>query len=116
MRVGEVHAVYWLQHLGAKGVATMSMEHTYAQIVAFARARGASRVVMFGSRARGCAAPKSDIDIAVEGCKDMRGFREDVDERLWSLLRVDVIDLDSYVSPALRADIARDGRVLYEKV
>ena len=86
------------------------------QIVEFARARGIGRLTLFGSRARGDALPRSDIDLAVEGGGDIDGFVEDVQERLWSLLEVDVVNLDGYASPALRSDIARDGRVLYEKV
>jgi len=93
-----------------------NLEDTYEQIVSFARSRGARRVVLFGSRARGDSLPRSDIDIAVEGCQDFRGFLEDMEERLWTLLEVDVVNLDDTISSALRSDIARDGRVLYEKV
>ncbi len=77
---------------------------------------GARRVVLFGSRARRDAGPKSDIDIAVEGCRDFPAFYEDVQERLWSLLKVDVVNLDECTSCELRDSIARDGRVIYEAV
>ena len=93
-----------------------SIDRAYAQIADFARARGARRVTLFGSRARGDAGPRSDIDIAVEGCADMAAFREDVEERLWSLLSVDIVDLDRRVSPGLRASIEREGKVIYEAV
>ena len=90
------------------------IEQVYEQIVGFAQARGARRVVLYGSRARGVAGPRSDIDLAVEGCSDYAGFVDDMQERLWSLLKVDVVNLDGAVSETLRADIDRDGKVLYE--
>ncbi len=92
-----------------------SMHQVYEQICDFAQNRGVDRVVLFGSRARGEEMPRSDIDLAVEG-GDVDGFYEDVEERLWSLLSVDVIDLGEPVSQELRKEIERDGRVLYEAV
>lgn len=94
----------------------MPIEQVYQQIVDFARARDAKRVFLFGSRARGDHAPKSDIDLAVEGCHDFVLLADDLQERLWSLLSIDVVNLDGPISDALRADILRDGRLLYEKV
>ena len=93
-----------------------TVERAYRQIADFAQKRGVRRVTLFGSRARGDNAPRSDIDIAVEGCTDYEGFCDDVQERLDSLLQVDVVCLDLPVSPELMADIERDGRMLYEKV
>ena len=92
-----------------------SIEQVYDQIRRFACDRGATRVVLFGSRARGDELPRSDIDLAVSGCLDFDEFAEDVQERLWSLLQVDVVNLDDCVSQALLEDIQRDGKVLYEK-
>ena len=94
----------------------MPIEQVYQQIVDFARARDAKRVFLFGSRARGTNAPKSDIDLAIEGCRDFALLVDDLQERLWSLLNVDVINLDEPISESLRSDILRDGRLLYEKV
>ena len=92
----------------------MPIEQVYDQIAEFARSHGARRVTLFGSRARGDAAPRSDIDLAVEGCADFASLEDDLQERLWSLLQVDVVNLDGPVSDALRSDIQRDGRVIYE--
>lgn len=92
------------------------IEEVYRQIGRMAAAAGARRVMLFGSRARGTALPKSDIDIAVEGCADFEAFYDAVQNDLWSLLKVDVINLDEPVSAELRAEIVRDGKVLYEKV
>ena len=90
------------------------VDEVYRQIAGFAAERGLERVVLFGSRARGDALPKSDIDLAVSG-GDVEGFTDDVQERLWSLLMVDVVDLGRGVAPELAAEITRDGKVLYEE-
>lgn len=92
------------------------IERVYEQIAEFARDAGARRVVLFGSRARGTNQPRSDIDLAVEGCPDFDRLSDRLQDELWSLLRVDVVNLDADVSEELRREIARDGRVLYEEV
>ncbi len=88
----------------------------YRQLAQFAKEQGAQKLVLFGSRARGDCREKSDIDIAVFGCRDFAAFYDRVQEELWSLLEVDIIDGDSGISPELEREIERDGRVLYEKV
>ena len=93
-----------------------SLDSVYQQIVSFARECDAERVVLFGSRARGDNLPKSDIDIAVAGCRDFGRFSYLIDEHLDTLLDIDVINLDESSSQSLLAEIARDGVVLYEKI
>lgn len=95
---------------------SMPNEEVYSQIVDFARRHGARRVVLYGSRARGTNSPKSDIDIAVAGCEDFGNLYADLQDDLWSLLSVDVVNLDTLESEALLSDIRRDGKVLYEAV
>ena len=95
---------------------TVPIEQVYQQIAEFAREAGARRVVLFGSRARGTNQPRSDIDLAIEGCPDFLALEDQLQNELWSLLRLDVVNLDKPVSAELRAEIARDGRVLYEEV
>jgi predicted nucleotidyltransferase len=75
------------------------------------------RIILFGSRARGDAAPRADIDLAV-ACPE-------ADARRWSdileaaenaptLLQIDLIRMET--APfALRSQIAREGQVLYER-
>lgn len=92
------------------------IEQVYEQIAEFARDAGARRVLLFGSRARGTNQPRSDIDLAVEGCPDFLALEDRLQNELWSLLRLDVVNLDEPVSDALRQEIARDGKVLYEEV
>lgn len=97
-------------------MAVVPIEQVYRQIAEFARAAGARRVVLFGSRARGTNQPQSDIDLAVEGCPDFPALEDRLQNELWSLLRLDVVNLDELSSDDLRAEIARDGKVLYEEV
>ena len=52
----------------------------------------------------------------MEGCPDFAALEDRLQNELWSLLRLDVVNLDGHVSDALRAEIARDGKVLYEEV
>ncbi len=92
------------------------IEQVYRQIAELAQAAGVGRGTLFGSRGRGTNLPKSDIDLAVEGCPDFPGFEETLQEDLWSLLQVDVVNLDGPASQELRDAVARDGRVLYEEV
>lgn len=92
------------------------IENVYRQIAEFAREAGVKRVLLFGSRARGTNLPKSDIDLAIEGCPDFLALEERLQEELWSLLRIDVVNLDDPISDELRKEIERDGKVLYEEV
>lgn len=92
------------------------IESVYQQIAQFAREAGAKRVILFGSRARGTNYPKSDIDLAIEGCPDFPALEDRLQEELWSLLRLDIVNLDARLSDELRQEIARDGKVLYEEV
>lgn len=59
--------------------------------------------------------PKSDIDLAVQG-GDVAGFTDDVNEKARTLLFFDVIDLERPLPEAFRAEIVKDGVVLYEEI
>lgn len=96
------------------GGLSVPIESVYREIGEFAKRHGARRVLLFGSRARGTNQPKSDIDLAVEGCSDFNALYDDLQENLWSLLMLDIVNLDAPVSDELRQEIARDGKVLYE--
>lgn len=93
-----------------------NVQRAYDQIVREAKRVGAKRVVLFGSRARGDNLPKSDIDIAVEGCPDCAALRDALDNDVETLLGIDLVDFDASRSDELRREIARDGIVLYEEV
>lgn len=79
------------------------------------------KLVLFGSRARGSSHDQSDIDLAVWGIRNAAAyldFQEDIESQVPTLLRFDLADMDNGlgVSDALRAEIAKDGVILYEKI
>ena len=84
------------------------------EIISYARESSVERLVLFGSRARGTNSERSDVDLAVYG-GDFDRFYWDVQEKTWSLLRFDLIDMSGHVSGELINEIERDGKVIYEK-
>ena len=70
---------------------------------------------MFGSRAKGTALDRSDIDIAVSGVKDFVAMQEET-ENLPTLYKVDMIDMDSCRNELLLEDIRKYGKKIYEKI
>lgn len=89
-------------------------ERVLEEIAQLAGKHSLSTVILFGSRARGDYRPTSDIDLAVRG-GDETMFALDVDEYTWTLLKFDVVELERNLSPEFRAEIERDGKVVYEK-
>lgn len=84
------------------------------EISNFAKLHGVEKVVLFGSRARGDNRLTSDIDLAVYG-GNVAEFKMDVDEKVSTLLEVDVVDISDGVSEQLRYNIERDGVIIYAK-
>ena len=73
-----------------------------------------TKIVLFGSRARGTNTERSDIDIAVYGGKFDR-FYWDVKEKIHSLLMFDIVQADAAISDELKQEIEKDGVTIYEK-
>lgn len=94
----------------------VDIHDVYKQIAAMAQQFDAERVVLFGSRARGTNGARSDIDLAIYGCSSFDRLQDALQEELWSLLTLDIIDMRKDVSEMLREEIERDGVVLYEKI
>lgn len=84
------------------------------EICEFARKYDITKVILFGSRARGDFKRTSDIDIAATGGNFAR-FALDVEEETSTLLEYDIVNLDSYVQDDLLEAIKNEGRILYEK-
>ena len=85
------------------------------QIIDLAQKRNIIKVILFGSRARGDFKKKSDIDLAVLG-QNIAEFSFDVDELTDTLLKYDIIDLNSNISDELLKNIQNEGIIIYEKI
>lgn len=85
------------------------------QLANLAQAHQVSKLVLFGSRARGNATERSDIDLAAFGVpsEHQAPFRLALDE-LPTLLKLDLVFIESDTSPLLLSEIERDGVVLYD--
>ncbi len=88
-------------------------ERVLNDIVGLAKKHNITKVVLFGSRARGTNSPRSDIDIAVKG-GNSEMFCLDLKEKSHTLLVFDIAELDT-ISSELKKEIERDGVVLYEE-
>ena len=84
------------------------------ELSSFAQKYSVTKIILFGSRARGTNTERSDIDIAVYGW-DFDGFYWDVKEKINSLLMFDIVQADSSISDELKKEIEKDGVVIYEK-
>jgi predicted nucleotidyltransferase len=78
--------------------------------------KGVKRVILFGSRARGYASPRSDIDLAVELADDAvwHELQEKV-ETYPTLLKIDLVRLTNTQGEFENA-IAATGKVLHESI
>lgn len=89
-------------------------ERIVRELYSFAQKHAVTKIVLFGSRARGTNTERSDIDIAVYG-GDFDNFYWDVKEKIHSLLMFDIVQADAPISDQLKEEIEKDGVVIYEK-
>lgn len=87
----------------------MTVAEILQEIVKIGRRYQAREVVLFGSRAKGTAAERSDIDIAVSGCKDFDRCRDEIDD-IPTLYSIDVVNMDTCANDLLMEDIRKYGR------
>lgn len=90
-------------------------EEVIKEIIALAEKYAITKVILFGSRARGDYYRASDIDLAVYG-GDVTGFSLDVEEHTSTLLTYDVIDMNKNHQVGLVESIEKEGKVIYEKI
>ncbi len=93
----------------------MQMEEILEKVVLLCREYGASEAYLFGSRAKGTARERSDIDIAVTGVEDFEALEEAVED-LPTLYTIDLVDMEQCKNSLLLEDIRQYGRKIYEKI
>ena len=93
----------------------MILEEVFRKIIEICRRNGASKVILFGSRAKETARERSDIDIAVCGVYDMEKLQEEIED-IPTLYTIDLVDLDTCENQLLLEDIEQYGRKIYEEV
>lgn len=87
----------------------MKVEEVIEKTVKLCRDFGAKKVLLFGSRAKGTALERSDIDIAVSGVKEVELLIQEIEE-LPTLYSVDIVNLDDCTNELLLEDIRQYGR------
>ena len=68
----------------------------------------AKEIVLFGSRAKGTALERSDIDIAVSGVNDFDALEEEIEE-IPTLYTVDLLNMDTCRNELILEDIRKYG-------
>ena len=87
----------------------MNVDDVIREAAALCRRFHAKKVILYGSRAKGTAQERSDIDIAVTGVTDFERLLEEVDG-MPTLYRVDVLNLDACRNELLLEDIKEYGQ------
>ena len=93
----------------------MQIPEIMEQIIIQCESHGAREAILFGSRAKGTAMPRSDFDIAVTGVADIEALREALDD-IPTLYKIDLVDIDTCRNELLLEDIRTYGRKIYEKI
>ena len=86
----------------------MTVEEVLTEAAGLCRKYHAKEIILYGSRAKGTALKKSDIDIAVSGVKDFEGLAEEMD-LIPTLYKIDLLDLDSCRNQFILEDIRQYG-------
>ena len=87
----------------------MKVEEVISRVAELCRQYDAQKVILYGSRAKGTALERSDIDIAVSGVEDCDTLSDAV-EGLPTLYSVELLSLDTCRKDLLLEDIRQYGR------
>ena len=87
----------------------MRAEEVIQKVSGICKDYGAKKVILYGSRAKGTAQERSDIDIAVSGVEDFESLTEQI-ENLPTLFSVDIVNMDTCRNQLLLEDIRQYGR------
>lgn len=95
----------------------MRVDEVIAEITQRCKNYGAQKIILFGSRAKGTATERSDIDIAVSGVTSSDIFElEEALEDIPTLYTIDLVNLDTCKNQLLLEDIEQYGREIYKKI
>lgn len=83
------------------------------EIISAAKENKIEKIFLFGSRARGDFNEKSDIDIAISG-GNAAEFCLMINEDVSTLLKFDIVCIDTPIQDELRSEIEKNGVVIYE--
>lgn len=87
----------------------MKVEEIIQAVIKICNEFQAKEVVLYGSRAKGTARERSDIDIAVSGVNDSDLLVEKIED-LPTLYSVDVLNMDTCRNELLMEDVRKYGR------
>lgn len=87
----------------------MKVEEVISEVAKLCRNFHAKEVILYGSRAKGTARERSDIDIAVTGVENFNMLEEKIEE-LPTLYSVDLLNMDTCRNDLLKEDIRQYGR------
>ena len=87
----------------------MRAEEVIQKVSEICKDFGAKKVILYGSRAKGTARERSDIDIAVSGEENFNELVEKAEE-LPTLYSVDIVNMDTCKNQLLLEDIRQYGR------
>lgn len=90
----------------------MAVDEVIEQVKRICRANGVEKLSLFGSFAKGTAAPTSDIDFVVYGCKDPDKLEQDLDS-VNTLRKIDIFEFESINNELLLEDIRRYEKQIY---
>ncbi len=97
------------------------MDFDCEKVARTCRQEGALLLILFGSRAGGDAPADSDTDLAVmlesspDGLAEMVRLEDSLREALEITGRIDLVILNDAESTTLRREIARTGKVLFDR-
>ena len=91
----------------------MTIAEIQELLAPFAKKHSVEQLILYGSRAQGCNHERSDIDLAVVG-GEYQAFKYDVEDNARTLLMFDIVDY-LHVSPRLKEEIDKYGKLIYKK-
>lgn len=93
----------------------MLIDEILKEVILKCQKYNVKKVVLYGSRAKGTALERSDLDIAVYGIGYSEMLLEEIEE-IPTLYQIDLLFADECGNRLLLEDIERYGRKIYEAV